>query len=76
MYDEAVVEPSEQDFSDDEQEKEYKRIVKKVKNSRKRKRRDVQNKPGHVIPQENAYRKRDIKNQAMNQYHMSQPYNY
>eukprot|EP00343_Euplotes_focardii_P011577 CAMPEP_0205832642 /NCGR_PEP_ID=MMETSP0206-20130828/47472_1 /ASSEMBLY_ACC=CAM_ASM_000279 /TAXON_ID=36767 /ORGANISM="Euplotes focardii, Strain TN1" /LENGTH=88 /DNA_ID=CAMNT_0053138353 /DNA_START=113 /DNA_END=375 /DNA_ORIENTATION=- len=76
MHDEETVEPSEQDFSDDEQEKDYKRIIKKVKNQRKRKRRETdQQIMPQAIPQSDFHKKRDVKLNSM-AYQQPQPYNY
>ena len=78
VYDEEIIEPSEQDFSDDEQEKEYKRIVKKVRNNRKRKRRDGDKSKQHIIQPDHVYKKREVKHLAMNNYPSAAPvpYNY
>lgn len=79
MHDEEIIEPSEQDFSDDEQEKVYKKIVKKVKNQRKRKRQDPPTMPGasQYQPQQfSQYKKRDMKVGAMPSYQMQPPYPY
>ncbi|CAI2375615.1 unnamed protein product [Moneuplotes crassus] len=64
IYDEEIIEPSEQDFSDDEQEKE------------KRKRRDQKRSTGIMNAPENVYRKRDVKHAGMGQFQQPAPYNY
>lgn len=79
MHDEEIIEPSEQDFSDDEQEKSYKKIMKKVKNQRKRKRENPPAMPytnQYPPAQFSQYKKREIKVGEMNQYQMQPPYPY
>lgn len=80
MYDEEVDGESEEEFSDDEQEKAFKKIVKKVKNQRKRKRREME---GGLHPNQQKYnpadgynRKRDLKGQNVHQYQAQPPYPY
>jgi len=77
MYDEAIVEKTEQEFSDDEQEQAYKKIIKKVKNQRKRKRRQEEgtgagDKNPNVFNNSQNYKKREQKQVQFQQ----QPYPY
>jgi hypothetical protein len=80
MYDEENEGNSDEQFSDDEQNQAFKKIVHKVKKQRKRKAREFEGKPRHnnqayKNPGNQNYKKREVKHeQVASQYQAPYPY--
>lgn len=81
MFDEEVCGKEDEEFSDDEQERAYKKVLKKVKNQRKRRKRE-EGKPSKFVnqahPGPHPYsKKREVKSEHINtQYQAQPPYMY